>query len=84
MCGSLIGDLAFIKNRDLIGPLQQARTVRHDERAAACIFIQPVIQRIQEISFGARVEPFCGFVEQEHRSVLDEGARQGDPARLSS
>ena len=58
--------------------------MRDHKGAATRVLVQPKVQRIQEVRLGRLVEPFCRLVEQEHRGVLDEGARQGDPPRLSA
>ena len=64
--------------------LQQARAVGDDQRAAARIFIQPTVQRIQKLSFGPGVQTLGRLIQQQDGRVLHKGSRQGDPARLTA
>ena len=71
---------AVIQHHDAIGRADGVEPVRDDERAAAD---QESLQGGLDLRLALRVEVRRGFVEDHQRRVHQEGARQGDPLRLS-
>src|SRR5258708_22016805 len=75
------GDAARVQNDDAVGPLDGRQAVRDHQRRAAA---HERFQRRLHMALRFAVEGGGRLVEDEHRRILEERARDGEPLPLSA
>src|SRR5437667_4106682 len=74
-----LGDTARVQHDDAVGPLDSGEPMCDHERCAA---LHERLERLLDVALGFAVESGGGLVENQHRRVLEEGARDSEPLPL--
>src|SRR5437870_11742410 len=74
-----LGDMARVQYDVAVGSLDGGEPVRDHERCAA---LHERLERLLDVALGFAVESGGGLVENQHRRVLEERARDGEPLPL--
>src|SRR6267143_7176466 len=74
-----LGDTARVQHDDAAGPLDSGEPMCDHERCAA---LHERLERLLDVALGFAVQSGGGLVENQHRRVLEERARDGEPLPL--
>ena len=80
LVGALFAEAAFMEDKDAVGVLDSAETVRDDESGAAA---EEAVEGIADLQFGFGVHAGGGFVEDEEARIVREGAGEIDQLALA-